>query len=463
MEDEEVIDLAEFGKKLFSVFLKTWKVLFIFAVLGAGLMGLRTRWNYRPLYRSQVTFAVSREMNGEKNFFYNQKAAENMALSVKNLLQSDLMTEAVCDTLETETVPAKLSFSQIGTTNLFTIYADAQNGEDAKRVMDAFVENYPKVFRISLADIELDIIEYPEIPEKPFRQPNYVKQCVKGVVAAVIFYLCLVCCYIFFRKTITEEEEIEMYLHSQCIGTVPYIKVSEKGRNPLITKDNLRYSGLKEALRGIRIFLQQKEKESGKKVFLFTSAVPNEGKTTIVSNLARVLAEKEKRVALVDLDFRNPSVMKLIELKKEARLGKVKFDKNELLIFADSEYPNMHIYCKKQKSERSAEVFTSEQMKKLLHQLRENYDYVLIDTPPLLAVGDALVAASEADASIFVIKEDYASVSNVKEAMELLHETTPNIAGCIINGSKTSVSLYGRYGYGYGYHYHYGYGYGEKS
>lgn len=200
MEDKELIDINELLKKAFAALLRSWKTGLLLILLGMGIMGYRTYRNYRPMFRSQVTFVVSREINGEKSFFYNKKATENLAVSVQSLLNSDLMTEAICEELQMDYIPAALGFWQVGTTNLFTVYADGTTKEQSKQVVDAFVNNYPRVFRISLTDIDLEIIEEPELPQHPFNQPIYWKQCAKGAIAAFPGLWGVHCALYFFPK-----------------------------------------------------------------------------------------------------------------------------------------------------------------------------------------------------------------------------------------------------------------------
>lgn len=460
MEDNEMtIDLAEVAGKMLRAVLKTWKialpVLFLAALATAAVAAL----TYTPLYEAKTTFAVTKEMNGEENYLYNKDATDELSVSFESILYSDVMQGAMCDELGTETLPAELLSSRVGTTNLFTVAASGEDPDAVSNVLDAFLNNYGRVFRSTLMNFTLDIIENPE-DAVVCNSPQYLKKEVYVCGALIVLYVACIAMYSLFRRTITEEEQVKDYLRTSCLGSLPYVRSAKKDAAPLITADGSRYYEMKEAVGAIRRRLEKEKKDSGASVFLMTGAAEREGTSTTAANLALSLAYRGWKTALLDLNFRKPSQLRRFPLengdqRKEAgRIGEM-----EICWQKTSLTDRIVIYGGREANAKASGVLDTEKLKKMLGQFSEKYDFVIIDGPPLLTCADTLILAKQADASIFVLQEDMTATGSLIDAMEMLNEVSNKIMGCIINCSRTHVSRYG-YGYGYGYKYSYGYGYG---
>ena len=110
--------------------------------------------------------------------------------------------------------------------------------------------------------------------------------------------------------------------------------------------------------------------------------------------------------------------------------------------------------------ELETEYLNSNDIKKMFDEIRDSYDYIIVDTPPCGIISDALFIAQYSDAAIFVTYQDSVRVSRVKKTIDNLMSTEVRVLGCVLNGTAQGLS---GYGYGYGYGYDYGYGYGEDN
>ena len=207
---------------------------------------------------------------------------------------------------------------------------------------------------------------------------------------------------------------------------------------------------------------------SGKyKRILVTSAIPNEGKSTVAINLAISLAETGKKVVVVDCDMRNPSVHRYLRMRNSSEHGL-----SSLLTGAVNGNITISNYTRGgfcfipagTIPPNPAELLGSENMEKLLDMLEEHFDYVICDTPPSTVVSDAAVLSRAIDGVLLVIRQNFSSTQQVKSAVQSLQDVDANIFGCVLNqydltsDRKKSRSKYGYYG-----NYHYTYGYGEKA
>lgn len=222
----------------------------------------------------------------------------------------------------------------------------------------------------------------------------------------------------------------------------------------LITKNDAK-SPASEAFRTIRTNIQFSSINNDLKTIVFTSALPDEGKSTVIANLAVVMAQAGNKVVLLDCDFRNPTQHKIFKLQSTGLSNCVAMGKDVFEIIQNSGVEGLDIITSGPLAPNPSELLGSNRMKEILAELKSKYDYVLIDTPPVLPVTDAAVLASRVDGVILLIASGQAASSMAKASKSRLEQAGANILGVILN--KVEVSTSG-YGYGYGYYYYYGHG-----
>ena len=230
-------------------------------------------------------------------------------------------------------------------------------------------------------------------------------------------------------------------------------------------------SPVAEAYRTIRTNLQFSGVDKEMKVVEVTSAVPNEGKSTVVASLAVVLAQARKKVLLLDCDFRNPTQHKLFGLHNKGLTNYMANGDDYSGFIQYVEQENLDILLSGPIAPNPSEMLMSNKMQALLDKARNEYDYILIDTPPIMPVTDAAVLGAKVDGVMIVIASGADKPELVQAAKTRLIQGGANILGCILNkvqvgGGRYGYGKYGghKYGYGgYGYGYGYGYYYGGKE
>ncbi|MDA1302179.1 MAG: CpsD/CapB family tyrosine-protein kinase, partial [Proteobacteria bacterium] len=223
-----------------------------------------------------------------------------------------------------------------------------------------------------------------------------------------------------------------------------------------------------EAIRSLRTSVVLSGLDKPHKVIVVTSSVPNEGKTTVSSNLALALGQMEK-VLLIDADMRRPSLATEYDLPKgTVGLAELVAGTNEMadcihrrdkegidLLSAGAVPPN------------PLDLLSSGRFAEVLKTLRDRYDRIIIDSAPTQAVSDSLVLSTKADALIYVVKSDSTPANVAKNGIERLMRVNAPVIGAVLNQfDAEAASKYGYYGggrYGYGNYGYYGYGYASKS
>ena len=221
-------------------------------------------------------------------------------------------------------------------------------------------------------------------------------------------------------------------------------------------------SPISEAYRSIRTNLQFIGVDKEVKIVEITSSVPNEGKSTTIASLAIVIAQSGRKTLLVDCDFRNPTQHKLFGLRNKGFSNCIATggDFHEFIQRIDLE--NLDILTSGPVAPNPSEILMSKRMKEFLDEVRTTYDYVLIDTPPVMPVTDAAVLSTRTDGIILVIECGGDKPELVQVAKERLEQAGANILGCILNKVPVTENRYGS-NHGYGYTYYYGGGSSEKQ
>ncbi len=208
-----------------------------------------------------------------------------------------------------------------------------------------------------------------------------------------------------------------------------------------------------ESLRSLRtsLLFALSEKPRGK-VLLMTSAVPSQGKSFISANLAYLFAAMGKKVLLIEADVRRASLKRYIDFNSEdpGLSSILREDFAPEAVILKNVYENLDFLPAGPRVKNPGDMLSNDKMQELIHACAEQYDYVVIDSPPLLPVHDARALAKAADVTAFVVRQDMSSISEVREAIDICDKSGSKIDGLIFNGFIPSRIRYG-YGYGYGY------------
>jgi capsular exopolysaccharide synthesis family protein len=274
-------------------------------------------------------------------------------------------------------------------------------------------------------------------------------------------------------KSFRTPEEIRRRLGLPIVGHIPFLKAdadaTERARDQGIHLDPLLYtyyhskSVQSEAYRGVRTALYFSTQGQGSQVIQVTSPNKGDGKSTMAANLAVSIAQSGKRVLVVDGDFRRPRQHQIFGLAGRVGLATVMAGEAELdAAIQPTPVPNLDVLPCGQRPANPAELLTLPRFAELLGVLRSRYDFVIVDTPPLLAVSDPSVVAPRVDGVLLAIRVSKNGRPQAERAKEILAGLGANILGVVVNavgGRLRDGYENGQYTYGYGYGYAYTYAY----
>lgn len=447
-ENIEKIDIVVFVEDYIRIIRKMWVVILILALIN----GIRTYWNgvssYHPFYTASATYTINILQDEFSNSnYYNEETAEQMATTAPYILGSDLFRSRVSEAMGEEGGLGNIHLDIVENTNLLTISVTDPDPEQAYRALLAIEEVYPSLSEFIVGKVTMQKLDETGIPQLPSNaQGNYLKSALKGAITGAIAGLLLAAILMITRNTIRREKDCLRRIHKKCFGTVPYLK--QKRRTIKKTQLlNVISQGISqdfvEAFRMIRNKVEYTANENGYKSILVTSTLPEEGKSTIAVNLALSLAIGGSKVVLVDCDLRNPSDDMILNIKAEqglteylnsdASLDELICNKEVLHLDADTDL--MYISAGSA-VEDASELLGSSKMGRLIEELEEKADYIILDSSPVGLLTDAGVLAQYVDAALFVIRRDYARVNKILDGMEHLAEGNVQVIGCVLNSDR---------------------------
>ena len=277
-----------------------------------------------------------------------------------------------------------------------------------------------------------------------------------GIPAAFIFLKEI------FNTKVLEKSDVEKISKLPIIGQIPYTSPKDSGSSSTFVIDSPK-SPVSEAFRSIRTNIEYIVQGKDKCVFSVIADSPGIGKTYISINMASIYAMYGKNTVLIGMDFRKPRLYQEFGISNKMGVssylaGKASIDE---IIQPSGKLPNLDVITAGPIPPNPAELIASDKCNKLFEELKERYDYIIIDTPPLLWVTDALLLMKHVDTSLYVVRQAVTNKKAFETVIKDLEQRKYNIS-LVVNGINYQGSYGYRYSYGYGgYGYGYGYGYGN--
>lgn len=312
------------------------------------------------------------------------------------------------------------------------------------------------------------IIDPPSLPEYPI-EPKKKRNLLIGLIVGILFGVTIGFIAEFLDDSIKSVEEVERKLKLTIYGSIPHFpeQISEgatsttgstRRQTKLFTQLDPR-SSIAEAYRALRTNIQFAELENPLRTILITSTGPGEGKSTTAVNLAISIAQTGQKTLLMDCDLRKPAVHRYFNAPQEPGISSYLLGKIDLeQVLLQTEYENLLILTSGPIPPNPAELLSTTKMSNFLNELKAKFDCIILDTPPILAVTDAVILSSKVDAVFLVIQAGRATIEGVERAFISLKNVNAPLKGAIVNDLKAeSFMRYGYYRYYYRYPYYYYY------
>lgn len=288
--------------------------------------------------------------------------------------------------------------------------------------------------------------------------PNKQRIQLLFVLVGLIVSLIIVFVRLTFYTRIENLNELKKKVAYPVLGEIiyspgaskTYINENEDGKSPLV-----------ESFRILRANLQFLSSRESSKVIVITSNSPGEGKTFTSINLATIIAKADINVLLIELDLHKPKIQKVLNMESDVGITSIVIGEAEIEnAIKPTAVPNMSVLLSGPLPPNPSELILSESLKEILQYARRNFDFVIIDTPPLGLISDALILMKYANINLFVMNTKWASQDVINNVQEIVENHQLKNFGYILNGVKIKHSRYNYNKYAYSY---YGYVRGEKE
>lgn len=418
----------------------------LFIIISVALMAAMATFvlrneTYVARYTSEITFSVSTQ--GSINDAYsNMSTTTKMTEMITQLIDSNAFESLVCEELGLKEFPGDVSASQITNTNFVTISVTSESPLMAFRTVKTIMKKLGEISDLLVLNAIIDVFTDAVVPETSDDTLKLDIYCIIGFLLGAAVVIAWISYKSLTTDAIRSIETLESNVDGSILCTIPYesnstnkIRRNKKDKGLLIS-DLRRSFVYVESFKRLRAKVEQCASSKGYKVFIVTSLLMNEGKTTVAANLAISLAKNQHSVLFIDADMRKPAVYKIFEKTPEssAEITDILLGRTKRLYVQRDSLTGVNLLLGSKSYEKSDELIGSAQMATLIAQARQKYDFIIIDTPPVGIFSDAeVVAEAIADASIMIIRENYASYLAVNRAIASLSDCKAEYLGCVYN------------------------------
>ncbi len=437
-----------------------WKLI-IAVIMLAGVASWVLTARMTPRYSSSLTFYVSAQVSSSNviQAYQADLLSQQKVQSFASLLDGPMLATNVVRALGLQITPSELqseiSAQAVPQTVLLTATVTSDSPEQAQAIARGLGTLFPRqVNRLerpangSESTVVVRVVAEPSFSDSPVA-PRPLRNVGIAVALGLLAGLALAAGLRSLDTSIKSAEQASKSLGDKpVLGVIPYDPVA---RSQPVLSDSQLTSPRMEAFRKLRLNLQFVEIDRPRKVLLFTSALPNDGKSTTVCNLAIVLSSIGKRVVVVECDLRRPQVGGYLGLPNGAGLTDVLLGRASVIDVIQNWGENeLDILTSGVLPPNPGDLLGSRRMAELLEELRSRYDLVLLDMPPVLPFADTVAAAPYCDGAIVLARYGKTRTEQLRRVAESLAAVdTPVLAGVLAMTPRRREA-----GYGYGYRYY---------
>lgn len=444
----------------FAVVRKRWMAIVISTGVGISLAFVATLLMTPQYQASSQVYVSVRQGDSINELVAGRSYSADQVASYAELALSPKVLQPVIDKLgladSAGSLSKRVSAERPENTVLITIMVTDESPEMAARIANAAAESLSELVpeleaptRTEASPVQVSTVREAVPPEAPI-SPRPVLNAALGLLLGLIAGFGIAVLREFLDTKIRVQSDVQKLTDSSIIGAITYDE--EAAEHPLIVQESP-HAPRAEAFRRLRTNLQFLEVGGGPRVFVITSALPGEGKSTTSINLAITLADAGSRVLLIDADLRRPSVSGYLGLEGSVGLTTVLIGR---VRHEDAIQPwgtsNLHVLPSGQVPPNPSELLGSQSMAALLAQLADAYDVVIADTAPLLPVTDGAILAKMTGGAVVVVGAGITHRPQLTEALGALDTVGARVLGVVVN----RVAAVERAGYGYGGYYAYG-------
>ena len=364
-------------------------------------------------------------------------------------------------------VAGMITAESVDSTEIFRVVVTSPDPQEAEKIASAIAYILPKRISSIIEGTSAKIVDSAVVASRP-SSPSYVKNGVAGFAIGLVLAVAWVVLQVLMDITIRTEEDIAQNCKNPVLASVPDMEVHSKGGSYYgygrksaydntvgkqgkteLVGGNISFAAA-EAYKLLRTKLLFSFADEGNcRVIGVSSAMTGEGKSLSAVNLAYTTSQLGKRVLLVDCDMRRPTLADKLPIQKSPGLsdflsGQIQSENLLQLCGIKNDERAFHAISSGRTPPNPMELLSSRRMALMIERLRQNYDYIILDLPPVGEVGDALAAAKLTDGMLIVVRQNYCDRIALNSAIRQFEFVDAKVLGIIFNATTDAASRYGK-------------------
>lgn len=425
---------------------RRWWLVLSVVLVALGLAHLASSLAV-PQYETSVTFFVTTPSEGATNSYQGSLFSQQRVKSYAALLSGERLAQAVAGevALTPAQVQARVTAQPLPDTVLLQARVIDADAGRSQRVAGALATHFIELVNVletppgaGSSLVKVDVVAGPTLNPVPV-SPRPVRNDILAVLLGLIIGIGLAVLREVLDVTVKVADTLRDISGAPVLAVVPFEAAAVQ--RPLVSEHDA-HSGRAEAFRHLRTNLQFVDVDRPVKVIVVTSAVPDEGKSTTAVNLALAFAEAGRRTLLIEADLRRPRVSEYLGLESAVGLSNVLAGQLDIETAVQRWGPHdLRVVASGMIPPNPSELLGSRAMSMVFAQIRDDYEIVIIDTPPMLPVTDAAVVAARADGAVMVTRAGKTSQAQVKAALANLRAVEARVLGCVLNMRRVKGSV----------------------
>ena len=403
---------------------------------------------YTPSYTSSATFMVSAK---DATSAYNSlTTTQSMASVFVEVFQSNVLREKIQEQMPDQRFNGTINTVTIPETNLLIVTVTSKAPDVSFRALNLLVDNYSSISDYVFSNAQLEVIKDPVVPVAPHNPLDVESRYPLVLLVSGFFAMGSIVALYLLHDTVKTPKAARRKIEARLLRTINHeqknktlrSKLRKKNNAPLITNSLIKKDFIEDNL-SLCSTLEYHMRKREQRVILITSVGENEGKSTVAANLALALSEKGRRVALLDCDFRKPALHKIFDVPAEKEKSLTTYllqEKTDPLPYlTESKKYGILLGCSHSSGKSVTKLLNNGKLPVLLQQLRTQMDYIILDTPPMLAAADAEALAVMVDTALLVVHADFMPTDSVNKGLDRLRKSAPEVCGFVLNNYHTSL------------------------
>ncbi|MCT2140676.1 polysaccharide biosynthesis tyrosine autokinase [Dietzia cinnamea] len=430
-------------RDLLSVLRARWIVI-VAATLIGGLLALGTSLLTPPSYQAKVQFYVTVAGGDSAAAAYQGSlGAQQRVQSYAALVKSTDITRQVVDAAGAELTPAQVAENTTASADAKTVLLNiAVTDSDPERAL-SLAEGFGEVLPEAINQLEtpdgggpalakLTVVNPPALPTTPVA-PKTEQNVAIGIVLGLLGGIGLVLLINTLDRRVKSKDQLERLTNTAVVGSIPFRKPEDKEKGAEhVVPFREGHSPAAESFRRLRTNLQFLNVDNPPRVFVVTSSVAAEGKTETAINLSLALAEAGNRVLLIEADLRRPLVVSYMSMPDKVGFTNILLGQAEFAdVVQETRHQGLDLLACGPLPPNPSELLASDMARYLFEDLRAKYDYVIVDSPPLLPVTDGALLAGLTDGALLIVCVNRTTSEQVTQAVDNLAKADATLLGLV--------------------------------